>query len=170
MPDTVPGPTFVPGVDLGLLGEVQIEGADGVSTVIVSTLQSLRTAPGSGYWKAFSVPIVATAPSASQAAAGVGIKNILTGFLITFTAIAAELIGTVYFTIRDGATGAGTILAQIPVVQALGSTFQFGLSGMYVPGTANTAMTMELTNQAGVVTNPVGTDFATVLIWGNTEV
>ncbi len=134
-----------------------------------ATNNIIRTGPKAGFWKAASVPAVSTAPSASQAAAGAGVKNVLQGFLVNFTAIAAELIGTVYFTIRDGATGAGTILSQIPIGLAIGGTFVFGESGLYVPGTANTAFTIELTNQAGVVTAPAATDFASILMWGNTE-
>lgn len=126
-----------------------------------------RSAPKSGFWMASSVPAVSTAPSASRAAAGAGVKNVLTGFSITLNAIAAQTI--IYFTLRDGATGAGTILHQWYVVQAIGTTFNFGIGGLYVPGSANVAMTIELTNQTGAVTAPVATNFASVLMWGNTE-
>jgi hypothetical protein len=90
------------------------------------------------------------------------------GFSISLTAIAAQTV--IWFTLRDGATGVGTILMQWPVIQAIGTAFEYSITGLYVPGTAATAMTLELTNQVGTVTAPVATNFAAVLMWGNTEV
>lgn len=122
-----------------------------------------------GTWKAFHVPAVTTAPTATQAAGAAGVKNVLLGFTFALSAVAAQAINTVYITLRDGATGAGTILAQWPVIAAITTQYTYGLSGLYVPGTAATAMTMEMTNQAGAVTNPAGGNFAFILMWGNTE-
>lgn len=120
-----------------------------------------------GAWKVSSVPAVSTAPSASQAIAGANLRNVLTGFNLMLSAIAAQTI--IYFTIRDGATGAGTILFQWPVVLALGAVFSLSGSGMYIPGSINTAFTCELTNEAGVVTAPVATNFAAILIQGGVD-
>lgn len=153
----------------------QFDSATGGQLITLATLVSgedqannvLRSAPKSGFWKTFSVPAVTTAPSASQASAGGGVKNVCTGFILSLTAVAAQTV--IWFTLRDGATGTGTILLQIPVIQAVGSAYSYSSGPLYVPGTAATAMTLELTNQAGTVTNPVATNFAAILMWGNTE-
>lgn len=133
-----------------------------------TTNSVLRIAPKAGYWKASHVPAVSTAPTASQASAGAGVKNVLRGFTVSLTAVAAQTV--IWFTLRDGATGAGTILMQWPVTQAVGTAFEYSQNGMYVAGTAATAMTLELTNQSGAVTNPVTNNFAAVLMWGGTEI
>lgn len=125
-----------------------------------------------GTWKAFHVPAAAAAASASQVAGAAGVKNVLLGCVLNFVGVAAQS-AVLYFTLRDGLTGAGTILCQWSVPIAAGAAtapWSVNLSGMYVPGTAATAMTLETTNAAGAALAPSASNLASILIWGNTEV
>lgn len=138
--------------------------SNGLTVVTLGT--SLKT---EGSWKAFSVPAVSVAPTASQGAGAAGVKNVCLGVHLALAQIAAQA-SVMYFTLRDGATGAGTIIMQWPVaIGGVNSVFLWDETGLYIPGTAATAMTLELTNQAGVVTNPTATNFASCTMWGNQE-
>jgi len=120
------------------------------------------TSPGG--WPVQSTPAVSTAPSASKAAGAAGVRHVATGCLLSLAAVAAQTI--IYFTLRDGATGAGTILWQIGITQPAGGQFTMAFPLPNLPGTAATAMTLELTNAAGALTNPVATNFATATLFG----
>lgn len=123
-----------------------------------------------GTWRVSSVPVVSTAASASQSAGAAGIKNVCIGLTIMLSAVAAQN-AAIFFTLRDGATGAGTILMQWPLGTLLGAggTYDRTLTGLYVPGTAATAMTLETTIQNGTLQAPVATNFVACMMWGNTE-
>lgn len=97
-------------------------------------------------WAATSAPAAATQASASRAAAGAGIRHICTAVSITVSGGAvAPAAQTLTFNLRDGATGAGPILATwtVGVEAVAGKTVPINLSGLAVPGTAATAMTLE---------------------------
>lgn len=100
-----------------------------------------------GQWIATSAPAVNNAASASQAAAGSGIRNVIQTISMQLAgdSTGAEFNGIV--NLRDGATGAGTILATfaIAIPATAGSFANLSLSELNIAGTANTATCLEFT-------------------------
>jgi hypothetical protein len=82
----------------------------------------------------------------TQAAAGAGIRNVCTGFTVTFAAGAtAPAAVQVAVRLRDGATGVGTVLwaAVLSLPATAGVSAGITRQNLWIPGTANTAMTLE---------------------------
>jgi hypothetical protein len=114
---------------------------------------------------AYHAPAVATAATASLGAGAAGQRNVCTGILVSFsTAATAQTI--IFFTLRDGATGAGTIKLQIPIILAANSQFSKFFSIPNLAGTSATAMTLELTDASGTVANNVTNSFSACAIFG----
>ena len=92
-----------------------------------------------------------TPATISKAAGASGVKHVVTS--VSFT-IASDATGGTPFTgtvnLRDGGTGAGTILGTwyIGNVTAIGASNTFALSGLNIPGSAATATTLEFTASA----------------------
>jgi hypothetical protein len=159
----LPGLTTMLGASDGALSQaLQLGSAANLSATIQGGKALMATGPGS--WPVQSTPAVTTAPSASKAAGAAGVRHVATGALISLTAVAAQTI--IYFTLRDGATGAGTILWQIGLTQPAAGQFTMAIPLPNLFGTAATAMTLELTNASGALTNPVATNFATATLFG----
>lgn len=92
------------------------------------------------------VPAANAQATIAQAAAGVGIKNVCTSISITVTQGATTPAAqTVQFNLRDGASGAGTILQswKLACTAVVGDCNVLPLPGLWIEGTANTAMTLE---------------------------
>lgn len=158
----LPGVMDLVGASDGALAQaLQLGSATNVAAT--SGNKALQTT-GPGSWSVQSTPAVTTAPSATKAAGAAGVRHVATGALISLSAVAAQTI--IYFTLRDGATGAGTILWQIGVTAPAGGNFNMAFPLPNLPGSAATAMTLELTNASGAVTNPVATNFATATLFG----
>lgn len=108
-----------------------------------------------GQWTVTSSPAVNTVASASKAAGAAGVRHVCTG-------VSARLIGgttapatvTVTLNLRDGATGAGTILQSwtFVIAAAIGAKDEINLTGLNIPGTAATAMTLEFSAAGGANT------------------
>lgn len=97
-------------------------------------------------WTASHAPAANTQAVASRAAGGAGVRHVCTAISITVTGGAvAPAAGVVTINLRDGATGAGTILDtwNVGVEAVAGKCVPINLSGLYVPGSAATAMTLE---------------------------
>lgn len=100
-------------------------------------------------WTITHAPAAAAQATISRASAGAGLKNVMRGFMVSVIASGAVTAETVIVNIRDGATGAGTVLwsaaIEVPTLAGAGtvSGSPFGVSGLYLPGTAATAMTIE---------------------------
>lgn len=100
-------------------------------------------------WTITHAPSAAAQATISKASAGAGLKNIMRGFMVSVIAGGAVTAETVIINIRDGATGAGTVLwsaaIEVPTLAGAGavSGSPFGLSNLYLPGTAATAITIE---------------------------
>jgi len=62
--------------------------------------------------------------------------------------------------LRDGATGAGTVLWSLQVSLPVNTTWSFALGGLNIVGSAATAMTIE------TVAAPVAASFASVSMTG----
>jgi hypothetical protein len=105
-----------------------------------------------GMWPATHAPAVNTQASASQAAGGAGVRHVCTGISINLAAGGTAPAATqLTVNLRDGATGAGSILATwtIAIPATAGAFAAINLTGLNIPGTANTAMTLEFTAAGG---------------------
>lgn len=97
-------------------------------------------------WSVTSAPAAATQASAVRAAAGAGIRHVCTAVSIVVSGgPVAPAAQTLTFNLRDGATGAGAILATwtVGVEAAAGRSVVVNLSGLAIGGSAATAMTLE---------------------------
>lgn len=100
----------------------------------ISTAFTLSNLPGDG------VQAIAT-----QAAAGVGVRNICTGISGSLYGVAA-IGNTVLLVLRNGAPGVGAVL-WLQQLNRIGSPanqeVNINLTGLFIPGSANTQMTLE---------------------------
>jgi hypothetical protein len=106
------------------------------------------TSIGSSYvsqlstWSQTNTPAVATAATTSKAAGGGTVRHVATS--ITWCVAAnATAQPPLLIHLRDGATGAGTIIRTWAVSAPVNGTFCEDLSGLNMTGSANTAMTLE---------------------------
>lgn len=90
-------------------------------------------------------PAAAAQATISRTAAGAGVKNVCTSITVTLSSAAAPTVGVVVFNLRDGATGAGTILwtGKLSLPATSGAAASIAISDLWIEGTANTAMTLE---------------------------
>jgi hypothetical protein len=106
------------------------------------------------------VPAANTQATRNQAAAGAGLKNVCTGIHATFSANAtAPTAVQVYVYLRDGASGSGTILwaATLSLPATAGASTGISITGLWIPGSANTSMTLEFSAAGGANTLEVVT-------------
>lgn len=122
---------------------------NGVGGVIVA---------GPGEWAIQHQPAAATQATVTRAAGGAGVRHVCRSITVSILAVAAQ--GQIIVNLRDGATGAGTILWSAGFVLAAGTSDRIALSGLNIIGTANTAMTLE------VAAAPAATNFAQVAMSG----
>lgn len=92
-------------------------------------------------WSVFHNPAVSTQATASKAAAGANMKHVCTGISFSLSAVVAQPLISV--ALRDGASGLGTILWQKQYILAAGAVLNVDISDLALPGTFNTAMTLE---------------------------
>lgn len=139
----------------GVLAQATLYGFNGVSLDRVRTgsaavlgahggVGSVVTVPP-GSWTGVHTPAAGTQATITNANAGAGVRHVATGIVVTFGAIAAPVATPLTWNLRDGASGLGTILAsgQIAVPAAVFQGQPIVLSGLCIPGTANTSMTLE---------------------------
>jgi len=113
--------------------------------------------PVDNSWSATNTSTAAAQATVSKAAGAAGVKHVCTGFSGQLFADATGNADTAIINLRDGATGAGTVLATFKVSLAAGASVAgvpFGLVGHWV-GTAATAMTVEMS--AAGATHTLGT-------------
>jgi hypothetical protein len=115
---------------------------------------AVREAPHVDGWSETHSPAVNTQATKSKAAGAAGVRHVCTGLSASLAGgTGATAGGTVTLNLRDGATGAGTVLMSWTVpVPAAGSINIITLSGVEIPGTAATAMTLEFSAAAGANT------------------
>jgi hypothetical protein len=116
----------------------------------VSTKALLTTDPG--YWTVTHAPAAATQAVATKAAGGSGVRHVCTGAIVTIAGGAsAPTAALLTFNLRDGATGVGTILSTLTlaVPATAGASQCYPITGLNIPGTANTAMTLETSAATG---------------------
>jgi hypothetical protein len=122
--------------------------AASLAVVLASDQGSLPTLPGGATrWAVVHTPAVSVKATITQAAAGVGIRNYCTSIMATFFNSAAAAVSVITVNVRDGASGAGTVLwtGNLAVSATGGSGGVLQLSDLGIRGTANTAMTIEFT-------------------------
>lgn len=111
-----------------------------------------REAPRVDGWSVTHAPAAATQATASKAAGGAGVRHVCTGVSVTIAGgAAAPTAALITVHLRDGATGAGAILDTwtLAVEAVAGKLVSLNLSGLEVPGTANTALTLETSAAPG---------------------
>lgn len=108
-----------------------------------------NTAPPGATFNIYHTPVAATQATITQAAAAAGVRNVCSGISASLCTVGTAQAAAVQLNLRDGASGAGTILWS--------QTFSFGtttmlsvnLTGLCIYGSAATAMTLEFSG-AGV--------------------
>jgi hypothetical protein len=103
-------------------------------------------------WSLVHTPSAATQATVSQAAGGSGVQ-----FVAQSISFALSVDGTpqtaIQINLRDGATGAGSILWSQTIVKAATEPITFfHASGLNIVGSSNTAMTLEFSS-AGVASS-----------------
>lgn len=109
-----------------------------------------------GMWTVQNAPAAATQATATQAAGAAGVRHLGGGWTFSLVETAAPGAATqVDYVLRDGASGGGTIKDiasfSLPNV-AGGSASPVPKTGLNVPGTAATAMTVEGTAAGSAAT------------------
>lgn len=91
------------------------------------------------------------------AAAGSGLKNVCTEIHATIASTAAPTPTQLYIHLRDGSSGSGTILRTwvVSLTATSGDRAGISLTGLWIPGTANTQMTLEFSAAGGASTYEV---------------
>jgi hypothetical protein len=108
-----------------------------------------------GMWAVTNAPAVNTQATISKAAGAAGVRHVCTALTCT---LANDATGSaqanVLFNLRDGATGAGTILLSftLAVPATAGDCRILTLSGLNIVGSAATAMTLEIASAPGAHT------------------
>jgi hypothetical protein len=108
-----------------------------------------------GNWSINNVPAAATQATISRAAGAAGVRHVCTSIDATLIIPPTVNQPAIQLNLRDGATGAGAILwsrrfgVGAAVVDALVQTVS--ISGLSIPGSAATAMTLEF-SAAGAAT------------------
>jgi hypothetical protein len=107
-------------------------------------------------WAIQHQPAAAAAATISRAAVA-GVRHVATSVTVCLTATAAQT--GLAFNLRDGATGAGTILWTVKLSGAASTNACVALP-VHIAGSPNTAMTLESASA------PAATNFATVALTG----
>jgi hypothetical protein len=114
-----------------------------------------------GQWTVTNNPVAATQATASKSAGAAGVRHVADCITVGLTPIAAQT-APVVFNLRDGATGAGTILWSVALIGQAGvAQPPVTLCGLQIPGTAATAMTLES------AAAPAASNFAFATIQGH---
>jgi hypothetical protein len=95
-----------------------------------------------GQWaQAASVGFAAQASTSK--AANAAARHVCTSICAIFSTGATAQAGAMDVSLRDGASGGGTVLWTQRFILDVNKTLQFILTGLNIPGSLNTAMTLE---------------------------
>jgi hypothetical protein len=134
-------------------GNVTIGAALPAGTNIIGGIR--RAGYQNAVWDAQHVPAANTQATITQAAAGGGIKNVCIGFTVTLASTgSAPTAIQLVVNLIDGASGGGTYLwrSVIALPAVAGAMVSIVRSGIWIPGTANTQMTLEFSAAGGANT------------------
>lgn len=144
------------------INEVTIESFSGtlpVTGTVTSNQGSANAAPwlfaNPAEWSVTHGPVSNTVATITKAPGTGTQKHVATGLSFVVTSAAtAPTATTLTINLRDGGTGAGTILKTwtVGVMATAGASQGVARNGMYVTGTAATAMTLEFTAAGGANT------------------
>lgn len=124
------------------------------AAILSSAVQSVMMGVASpGEWALTSNPGANLQATVTKAAGGAGVRHICRAILLTLISTAAAATG-VQWNLRDGASGAGTILwsGEMAIPATADSFAVIQLSGLNIFGSANTAMTLEFGGAGGAST------------------
>jgi hypothetical protein len=105
-----------------------------------------------GQWAVNHVPAVNTVATITKAAGAAGVRHVCTSLSFTLSAgTSAPTAAVKTVSLRDGATGAGTVLQSwaVGVEATAGRAHTVTLTGLNIVGSAATAMTLEFDSAAG---------------------
>lgn len=125
----------------------RLKGISAANLTATTSAGTTLTAPLST-WSVTNTPATATQATASRAAGAAGVRHVATSITVCI-ATGATAQTPILSHLRDGATGAGTILRSWSHAAPVNSKSCDNLSGLAMIGTAATAMTVEFTG-AGV--------------------
>jgi hypothetical protein len=131
------------------LVELRVGRSANVNSATASNLALLVGSPA--FWSVTHAPASATQATASKAALA-STRHIAKSVHICLSAVAAQAALTI--NLRDGATGAGTVLATWYIAGAAGTSSCIDTTDLNILGTTNTAMTLE-SSAAPAATNSV---------------
>lgn len=105
---------------------------------------------GAPNWALTHEPAVATRATITRAAIA-DVRHVCNSVSATFCCAAADVATGAILRLRDGATGAGTVLRswRLHVMNAAGDTLQVDIAGLDITGSVNTAMTLEFAAAPG---------------------
>ena len=108
-------------------------------------------------WTVTHAPAANTVAIASKAAGAAGVKHVLEWLQISCHNSGAATAIMLLVNVRDGATGAGTILMtlRLPVLVTTLTEVNKFLNDLHIVGTAATAMTVEFSAAGGANTNEI---------------
>jgi hypothetical protein len=119
-----------------------------------SGAKALLTAPP-GQWTVNHVPAANTQATATKAAGAAGVRHVCTALSFSVAADGTAPTATqLTVNLRDGASGAGTVLMSwiVAIPAVAGEVKQVSLSGLNIVGSAATAMTLEFAAAGGAHT------------------
>lgn len=150
---------------VGLSGVVaRLQGFDGATFDRLRTASATNIAAQSGLgaqisappgeWSINHTPAANTQATITRAAGAAGVRHVCKSITATLIGLAAAVEATVLVNLRDGATGAGTILwsTRLLVQGGTGAETGISLSGLNIVGSAATAMTLEFAAAGGANT------------------
>lgn len=125
------------------------------TTQSATTIANATQVAQAGNWTAVHFPATATQATASKGAGATGVRHIATSITVSFaqpTASPVAFTGDV--ALRDGLTGAGTVLwrAAIACPATASEVRTITISGLAIVGSAATAMTLEFNAAGGTAT------------------
>jgi hypothetical protein len=151
---------------------VLIAGQDGTNAVTLKTASAANLAVGAtagngaamvtrpADWSINHLPAAAAQATISKAAGAAGVKHVCTSVSGAISTVGTAQTAALVFNLRDGATGAGTVLWALQVSLPTATTWSFFLGGLNIIGSAATAMTLE------TVAAPAAAAFASVSLTG----
>jgi hypothetical protein len=124
------------------------------ATLSASTQSFAMLAASPGEWSVNHTPAANTVATITRAAGAAGVRHVCRSISATLIGLAAAAEATVLVNLRDGATGAGTILwsTRLLVTGTTGSETGITLANLNVIGSAATAMTIEFAAAGGANT------------------
>jgi hypothetical protein len=105
-----------------------------------------------GEWTIVHTPAVNVQATATKAAGAAGVQHVCRSISAALNALTAAAETTVLLNLRDGATGAGTILWALRLHAIPAGTTGIAIAGLNIFGSAATAMTLEFAAAGGANT------------------